>query len=189
MPQQIGYARVSTQDQSPNLQIDALKAAGCDPVLIDQGLSGAKAERPALSRALRRLETGDVLVVWKLDRLGRSLSHLIETVGAIETKGAHFRSLSENIDTTSSGGRLVFHIMGAMAEFERALIVERTKAGMAVAKARGVKMGRKKLLDSIQLKQARMLLENGESVGHVAQGMRVSRSTLQRALRNAGPSI
>lgn len=183
MSRKIGYARVSTLDQNADLQRQALKAAGCEHVYSDEGLSGTDPDRPALARALKKLEKGDVLVVWKLDRLGRSLSHLIETVRALDAKGVHFKSLSESIDTTSAGGKLVFHMMGAMAKFERDLIVERTKAGLAAAKARGVKVGRKKLLTRQQITQARVLLKHGESVGEVATGFRVSRSTLQRALK------
>jgi Enterobacteriaceae phage serine recombinase len=143
----IGYARISTIDQNLNLQLDALKAAGCEHIYEDEGISGANANRPGLSRALKRLSSNDVLVVWKLDRLGRSMRHLIELTTMFDDKGIGFRSLSDAIDTSTPGGKLYFHLMGAFAEFERNLISERTKAGMAAAKARGVKMGRPKKLN------------------------------------------
>ncbi|MGE0853598.1 MAG: recombinase family protein [Hyphomicrobiaceae bacterium] len=177
----IGYARVSTEDQNLDLQRRALAAAGCDQVFEDQ-VSGAVAERPGLAQALKVLGPGDVLIVWKLDRLGRSLSHLIEVIQGLGQKGAGFRSLSENIDTTTAGGRLVFHMMGALAEFERSLIAERTKAGIAAAKARGVHVGRRKAMNAAQLAHARLLIEGGESPSVVARTLKVGRSTLYRAL-------
>src|ERR671917_2418146 len=133
---QIGYARVSTEEQTLNLQLDALHAAGCEQIFTDW-VSGARAERPGLANALGHLREGDTLVVWRLDRLGRSLPHLIETVTALAARGVGFRSLTESIDTTHSGGKLIFHIFGALAEFERDLIRERTRAGLAAARARG----------------------------------------------------
>ncbi len=138
----IGYARVSTQDQTLDLQRDALRAAGCVEIFEDQGVSGVKEARTGLDAALASLEAGDCLVVWKLDRLGRSLRHLIDTLKALSDRGIGFRSIQDAIDTTTAGGRLYFHIMAALAEFERDLISERTKAGMAAAKARGVHVGR-----------------------------------------------
>ncbi len=142
----IGYARISTIDQNPALQIEALKRAGCadQNIFIDEGISGAKAKRPQLDKALKRLRHGDSLIVWRLDRLGRSMRHLIELTSMFEIKGIEFRSLSDSIDTSTAGGKLYFHMMGAFAEFERNLISERTKAGMAAAKARGVHIGRPK---------------------------------------------
>jgi DNA invertase Pin-like site-specific DNA recombinase len=131
----IGYARVSTDEQNLSLQIDALKAVGCEKIFSDQGISGSLASRPNLNRALRTLRPGDKLVVWRLDRLGRSLVNLIQLLDQLGEKGVRFHSLNENIDTTSSGGRLVFHMMAALAEFERTLISERTRAGMAAARA------------------------------------------------------
>jgi DNA invertase Pin-like site-specific DNA recombinase len=178
----IGYARVSTEDQNLDLQRRALKAAGCERICEDK-VSGAVADRPGLAQALGALGPGDVLVVWKLDRLGRSLSHLIEVIQGLGAKGAGFRSLSENIDTTTAGGRLVFHMMGALAEFERSLISERTRAGIGAAKARGVLVGRRKALNSAQLAHARMLLDGGESPSVVARTLKVGRSTLYRALQ------
>jgi DNA invertase Pin-like site-specific DNA recombinase len=132
----IGYARVSTLDQHLHLQEDALKKAGCERIFTDTA-SGAKSERPGLSQVLDALRSGDTLVVWKLDRLGRSLKHLVETVQALSEKEVGFRSLQESIDTTTSGGKLIFHIFAALAEFERDIIRERTNAGLAAARARG----------------------------------------------------
>lgn len=132
----IGYARVSTAEQDTALQTDALRKAGCERI-FDDTVSGAKSERPGLASALAYLRDGDVLVVWRLDRLGRSLPHLIEVIGTLEARGVGFRSLSESIDTTTSGGRLIFHVFGALGQFERDLIRDRTKAGLAAAAARG----------------------------------------------------
>ena len=177
----VGYTRVSTGEQTPDLQRAALTAAGCEQVFEDQ-ISGTVTRRPGLDRALACLGVGDVLVVWRLDRLGRSLPHLIETIRLIGEKGAGFRSLTESIDTTTAGGRLVFHMMGALAEFERALIIDRTRAGMKAAKARGVDVGRKPALNSSQISHARLLIERGESPSAVAQSLKVGRSALYRAL-------
>lgn len=178
----IGYARVSTDDQNLSLQRDALNAAGCERIFEDQGVSGTTRVRLGLDSALAALTNGDVLAVWKLDRLGRSLPHLIETIATLGERGIGFRSLSESIDTGSAGGRLVFHLMGALAEFERALIVERTTAGLKAAKRRGVQLGRRKSLTAAQVAHARLLLDGGERAGAVARSLNVSRSTLYRAL-------
>lgn len=178
----IGYARVSTIDQNPALQLDALKAAGCDRVFTDEGISGGAIKRPALDKALAALKSGDVLIVWKLDRLGRSLSHLIHLTKYFSDSGVGFRSLSESIDTTRAPGRLLFHIMGALAEFERALITERTRAGMASAKQRGAKVGRKPKLSPDQIEHAKKLIDAGESPRHVAKSMGVSTATLYRKI-------
>lgn len=178
----IGYARVSTEDQKLDLQTQALKKAECEVILKDHA-SGVRADRRGLDRALAKLGKGDVLVVWRLDRLGRSLSHLIEVLRGIEAKGAGFISLTENIDTTSAGGRLVFHMMGALAEFERGLIVERTQAGLAAAKAKGTKLGRKPKLTAQQAKHARQLLDGGESASVVARSLGVGRATLYRSIK------
>src|ERR671918_356382 len=141
----IGYARVSTQDQTLNLQKDALKKLGCNKIFTDTA-SGTKEERKGLEDALNYVREGDTLVVWRLDRLGRSLKHLIETISQLDTRKIGFKSLTENIDTTTSGGKLIFHIFGALAEFERNLIRERTTAGLLAARARGKKGGRPKAL-------------------------------------------
>lgn len=136
MPRMIGYARVSTEDQRPELQLDALKAAGCDPIFVEHR-SGADRKRPELTKMLVEAQAGDTVIVWRLDRLGRSLPHLIELIDDLGKRGVGFRSLSEEINTTTAGGRLIFHMMGALAEFERSLIRERTKAGLAAARAMG----------------------------------------------------
>ena len=141
----IGYARVSTQEQTLNLQKDALAKAGCTKIFTDTA-SGAKTERIGLEEALNYVRKGDTLVVWRLDRLGRSLPHLITTMTDLEERGIGFKSLTENIDTTTSGGKLIFHIFGALAEFERNLIRERTTAGLLAARARGRKGGRPKVM-------------------------------------------
>lgn len=177
----VGYARVSTQDQTTALQIDALKAAGCVETHQDR-VSGSVVRRPGLETALASLRPGDVLVVWRLDRLGRSLAHLVELVSELQGRGVGFLSLSDAIDTTSAGGRLVFHIMASLAEFERSLIGERTRAGMAAARARGSMVGRRRALTPAQLDHARLLIERGESPSVVARSLGCGRSTLYRAL-------
>ena len=156
----IGYARISTIDQNLDLQIDALTEEGCEKIYRDEGVSGAKTKRPGLQKALKALKPNDVLVVWKLDRLGRSMRHLIEITSTLEEKQIGFCSLSDAIDTSTPGGKLYFHLMGAFAEFERNLISERTKAGMAAAKARGVRIGRPKKHTE---EQKRALLEFDKS--------------------------
>jgi len=178
----IGYARVSTHDQNLDLQRQVLAAADCGEVFIDQ-VSGTATRRPGLDKALARCEAGDVLVVWRLDRLGRSLSHLIDVIHQLGKREVGFVSLSESIDTTTAGGRLVFHLMGAIAEFERSLIVDRTREGVAAAKKRGTHMGRPVSLTATQVRHARALIDEGESPGSVASGLGVSRSTLYRALK------
>src|ERR687893_767691 len=152
----IGYARVSTQDQTLNLQKDALEKNGCSKIFTDTA-SGAKAERIGLEEALEYVREGDTLVVWRLDRLGRSLKHLIETISQLDTRKIGFKSLTENIDTTTSGGKLIFHIFGALAEFERDLIKERTQAGLEAARERGRRGGRPKVLDERKAAMARAL--------------------------------
>lgn len=148
-PMFIGYARVSTEDQSLALQHDALRAAGCERIFDDK-VSGSKTERPGLLNALDHLRKGDTLVVWRMDRIGRSLKDLIARAEELKEMGVGLKSLQEAIDTTSSGGQLIFHMFGALAEFERGLIRERTQAGLAAARARGRKGGRKKVLDRKQ---------------------------------------
>ena len=181
----IGYARVSTEDQNPDLQLKALKAAGCTKVFVEKA-SGAQRERPELTAALGYARNGDTLVVWKLDRLARSLRQLIETVEGLEARKVGFRSLTEAIDTTTSGGRLVFHIFAALAEFERSIIRERTMAGLAVAKERGARPGRKPSLDADDLAAARALLKKGHlTVNEVARRLGVAPSTLYRHIPSA----
>jgi len=180
----IGYARVSTHDQTPHLQMDALSGAACEKVFVEQA-SGAQRDRPQLLAALdyARDGAGDILVVWKLDRLARSLSQLIETVEALDRRGIGLRSLTEAIDTTSAGGRLVFHLFGAMAEFERELIRERTKAGLVAARARGRVGGRPASLSADDLVAARALLSDPTiTVADVARRLDVAPATLYRHL-------
>lgn len=177
----IGYARVSTDGQDTALQIDALTSAGCVAIHQDQ-VSGSVKKRPGLDAALADLQSGDVLVVWRLDRLGRSLPHLLEVVMELADRGVGFQSLSDSIDTTTASGRFVFHLMASLAEFERSLIGERTKAGMAAAKARGSAIGRRRALTPAQLAHANFLIEKGESPSMVARSMKVGRSTLYRAI-------
>lgn len=180
----IGYARISTDDQSLDLQRDALTRAGCETVFEDCGVSGTTTKRTGLDSALARLGQGDVLVVWKLDRLGRSLPHLIEIIRQLGEQGAGFASLSENIDTTTAGGKLVFHLMGALAEFERTLIVERVNAGIAAAKRRGKHVGRPRKLTPEQISHAREAIENGmQTPSGMAAVLGVDHTTLWRALR------
>lgn len=182
----IGYARVSTDDQTPALQLDALRRAGVTEVFEDRGVSGTARDRPGLQRALAALQPGDVLVVWKLDRLGRSLADLIGLITALGEQGCGFRSLTEEINTTTAGGRLVFHVLGALAEFERSIIKERTRAGLAAAKSRGAQLGRRHSLTSAQIGHARKLIEGGESPASVARSLGVARSTLYRAFAREG---
>jgi len=179
----IGYARASTDDQTPALQLAALKKAGCKTVFKDGGLSGATTKRPALLRCLKKLEPGDALIVWKLDRLGRSLRDLITMLDELKQRGVKFRSLTEHIDTDTPTGRAMWQMIGLLAELERSLISERTRAGVKAAQRRGVKFGRKRKLTPQQLDHARALIEKGE---HDRQGIaelfKVSRTTLYRAL-------
>lgn len=180
----IGYARVSTDEQNLDLQIDALNAAGCKKIFTDNGISGITKERDGLSQALSAvIEKNNTLVVWKLDRLGRSLGFLCELIDELKGQGAGFQSLTDGIDTTTTGGKLVFHIMGALAEFERDLIRERTKAGMKAAKKRGKHIGRPKALSNGQIQHMHELLNNGKTQGEVAELFSVSTNTVGRALK------
>jgi DNA invertase Pin-like site-specific DNA recombinase len=182
----VGYARVSTQDQTLDLQKDALEKTGCTKLFTDTA-SGAKAERKGLEEALAYVREGDTLVVWRLDRLGRSLNHLIETVADLNDRKIGFRSLTESIDTTTSGGKLVFHIFGALAEFERDIIRERTQAGLQAARARGRLGGRRraKALDTPKkVAMARALYaDKSHTVGDICKTLNVSRATLYRYVR------
>lgn len=179
----VGYARVSTDDQDLSLQRDALTAAGCERLFTDI-MSGAKAARPGLAESLEFCRPGDTLIVWRLDRLGRSLTNLIELMTQLGERGIGFRSLTEQIDTTTSGGKLVFHIFGALAEFERELIRERTRAGLAAARARGRQGGRPKKLDSERkVKMAQSLYNDGtHSIDDICRTLEVSRATLYRVV-------
>jgi DNA invertase Pin-like site-specific DNA recombinase len=176
----IGYARVSTHDQTLNLQRDALEKAGCNKLFTDIA-SGEKAERIGLEQALNYVRKGDTLVVWRLDRLGRSLPHLIATMTDLEERGIGFKSLTENIDTTTSGGKLIFHIFGALAEFERNLIRERTLAGLAAARARGRKGGRPKALTPEQRTITQALYDDPQnSITDICRTFKITRFTLYR---------
>lgn len=182
----IGYARVSTVDQTLALQQDALTEAGCEKVFTDTA-SGANAERPGLAQALHFARKGDTLVVWRLDRLGRSLRHLIETVTTLKDRGIHFRSLQEQFDTATSGGKLVFHLFGVLAEFERDLIRERTQAGLSAARARGRVGGRPKVeaLNSprkIQMAKA-LYQDKRHSISDICRTLGVSRTTFYRYMK------
>ena len=178
----IGYARVSTDDQNASLQVDALKKAGCVKVFTDHA-SGSKASRPELDRMLDQLRPRDIVVVWRLDRLGRSLKNLIELVEDVADKGVGFRSLSESIDTTTANGRLFFSIMGALAEFERDLIQERTKAGLLAARARGRIGGRPSVMNAKKIDKARKLYDSRQhTVADIAEMLNVSVATIYRHL-------
>jgi DNA invertase Pin-like site-specific DNA recombinase len=177
----IGYARVSTEDQNLDLQIAALNGAGCTRLFSDHGISGSQFARPGLKCALEALSPGDTLVVWRLDRLGRSLRKLVELIDELGTREIEFFSLTECIDTTSSGGLLIFHVMAALAQFERSLISERTRAGMAAARRRGQHLGRRRSLSPEQCEEARLLLATSP-LKVVAAKFAVHPRTLQRML-------
>lgn len=185
----LGYARVSTDDQNLNLQRDALQAAGCERTFEDMA-SGAKTDRIGLAALMTVLRAGDTVVIWRLDRLGRSLKNLIELVERLEAAKVGLRSLQENIDTTSSGGRLVFHLFGALAEFERNLVRERTLAGLAAARARGRMGGRPKRLDPAKLALAlRLHHEDKHTIKEICQMMGISKSTLYNYLTKADSDV
>ena len=181
----IGYARVSTQEQTLALQQDALQTLGCEPIFTDTA-SGTKTDRPGLDQALHYVRSGDTLVVWRLDRLGRSLKHLIETISQLNERGIGFKSIQENIDTATSGGKLIFHMFGALAEFERDLIRERTQAGLVAARARGRKGGRPRspaLNDDKKVAMAQALYtDKRNTIADICATLRVSRATLYRYL-------
>jgi DNA invertase Pin-like site-specific DNA recombinase len=180
----IGYARVSTEDQNLSLQLDALKVAGCVQVYCDEGVSGAARSRPALKEALKALRPGDTLVTWRLDRLGRSLRHLLDIIEELGTGRIGFCSLQEAMDTTTASGEFAFHILGAMAHFERRIIGERTKAGMASARTRGVRLGRPPKLTSRQIERARrQLAARSADIAGLAARLGVAPVTLARALK------
>ena len=179
----IGYARVSTSDQTLNLQKDALEKIGCAKIFTDT-ISGATTERQGLDAALAYVREGDTLVVWRLDRLGRSLKHLIETITNLNNRKIGFKSITENIDTTTSGGKLIFHIFGALAEFERDIIKERTQAGLYAARARGRLGGRPKALNSKKASIAQALYKDkNNSISDICKTLNISRATLYRYIR------
>ncbi|MCP1469871.1 DNA invertase Pin-like site-specific DNA recombinase [Sphingobium sp. OAS761] len=183
-PTRIGYARVSTGDQDLALQIEALKQAGCAQSFADQGVSGAACERDGLRDALAALEPGHVLVVWKLDRLGRSLRFLLDFIEGLHARGCGFVSLTEGFDTTTNTGKLVFHILAAIGEFERGLISERTRAGMQAARLQGRKAGRPSRLTEQQITEAQRLVSTERRpIADLARDLDVSYDTLRRNLR------
>ena len=179
----IGYARVSTNEQDTQLQIDALNAIGCDRIYQEKQ-SGAKKDRPELQQCLKSLREDDVLIVWKLDRLGRSLQHLIDVVSDLEDRKIGFQSLTENIDTTSPTGKLIFHIFGSLAEFERGLIRERVKAGLEAAKKRGKKFGRPDALDDKAKEMALAMFNGGALKIDIARHFNVTRQTVYSLLKS-----
>jgi DNA invertase Pin-like site-specific DNA recombinase len=179
----IGYARVSTAEQNLDMQIDALKNAGCERIYSDVA-SGTKTERIELKKALEHIREGDVLVAWRLDRLGRSLKHLIHVVSELENRGIGFKSLQENIDTTTNGGKLIFHIFGALAEFEREIIKERTKAGLAAARSRGRLGGRPKKMDDVKIKMAQTLYDKKTvPIKDICMQLGISKGTFYRYVK------
>jgi DNA invertase Pin-like site-specific DNA recombinase len=177
----IGYARVSTDEQNLDLQLQALAAAGCETVFEDQGLSGVTAARPGLRAALERAGEGDTLTVWRIDRLGRSTLHLLQILEQLRSRNVGFQSVMDGIDTNTAAGRMVFSMVGAIAEFERNVISERTKAGMAAARRRGLHVGRPVKLAPQQLVYARRMIVAGESKAHVARSLGVDPATLRRS--------
>ena len=180
----IGYARVSTDDQNLHMQEDALKSAGCEEIYTDVA-SGVKTARPGLHTALSHLRKGDTLVVWKLDRLGRSLTHLIQTIKELNEKGIGFKCLQESIDTTTSGGQLIFHIFGALAQFERELIKERTHAGLKAARVRGRLGGRPSVLNKYKINKLKEHYKKGDlSINEICKLFGITKPTLYRYLRN-----
>lgn len=179
----VGYARVSTQEQTLDLQKDALEKIGCSKIFTDV-ISGAKEERKGLDEALSYVRVGDTLVVWRLDRFGRSLKHLIETIADLNNRKIGFKSIQENIDTTTSGGKLIFHIFGALAEFERDIIREKTNAGLQAARARGRKGGRPKALTDKKAAMAQELYNNKQnSISDICKTLDISRATLYRYVK------
>lgn len=179
----VGYARVSTDEQNLDLQVAALRAQGCQRIYSDQGISGSCRDRPGLDEALAQLAPGAKLVVWKLDRLGRSVPHLITLLDDLARRGVRFHSVTEHIDTSCSGGRLLFHFLSALAEYERSLISERTRAGMAAAKARGAALGRPRRLSAEQAVTALQMVDARHmALPEVAHQLGVHRRTVERAL-------
>lgn len=183
----IGYARVSTQDQHLDLQVNALQSAGCTFIYHDHGVSGVERNRPGLAAAFRRLKAGDTLVVWRLDRLGRSLSHLDKTVKTLRKKKISFHSLTEAIDTGTSTGQLIFHILASVSEFERSLISERTVAGIAAARAKGQSHGRRRSLNDEQsLEVVAAFVEKQQPLSQIAQRFNIHPRTVRRCLIRMG---
>ncbi len=189
MNQRIGYARVSTDDQNLDLQRDALHIAGTQAI-YEEMASGKDGERPELSHCLKALRTGDTLVVWRLDRLGRSLPDLVRIIAELEEKGIGFESITEKIETSSAAGKLVFHVFAALAEFERNLIQERTRAGLAAARARGRSGGRKPKLDARQIREIQRLMSDPNiPVNQIAERYKVSRTTIYKVAPRTAESV
>jgi DNA invertase Pin-like site-specific DNA recombinase len=176
-----GYARVSTNKQDPELQLEPLRQAGCDEIFIDV-MSGKFANRPELDKLLAKLQPGDTLVIWKLDRLGRTVQHLVILINELRARGIHFRSITDAIDTSTNSGRMVFHIFAAIAEFERGLIVERVMAGLEVAHAKGHHGGRTPSLGLEQVVLAKRLAEEGMTISDISRTLGTSRATIYRAI-------
>lgn len=180
----VGYARVSTHEQNVDLQVNALRDAGCEQIFIDQGVSGTKSDRDGLNQAIATLRPGDMLVVRSLDRLGRSLIDLVELVNGLGGRGIEFRSLTENIDSSSSGGRLVFHMMAAFAEFERSIISERTRAGMEAARLRGIHIGRpRQVKHAEKVEIAKAVKEKTLSIRDAAKRYKISTDTVKAIVK------
>lgn len=184
-----GYARVSTGEQNTAMQIDALKAAGCTRIFQDEGISGTMTSRPALDDCLNTLQSGDTLVLWRLDRLGRSLLHLIETVKALGDRGIGVKSLTQDIDTTSRQGKLFFHIVAVLAEYERDQIAERTKAGLDAAKRRGVQLGRGDAITAEQLAAAAAMKAAGKTYSEIGPIIGKRPNSVRKALKRRGLDI
>jgi DNA invertase Pin-like site-specific DNA recombinase len=181
----IGYARVSTGDQTTDQQVDALRSAGCQEVYIEEAMSGSTTSRPQLDRCLQALEPGDTLVVKRLDRLGRSMPHLVSTVHDLAARGIGFNSLEEGINTATAAGELILHIFASLAQFERRLTIERTRDALQAKKRRGEPLGRRPALTPSMVATARKMVAEGESPSRVAHILRVSRSTIYRSLDHA----
>jgi DNA invertase Pin-like site-specific DNA recombinase len=180
----IGYARVSTEDQRLDMQLKSLEVAGCDKVFYDHGISGGKANRPGLEQALRNLVEGDMLIVYKLDRLGRSVLHLADLLARLDNQNVQFWSMTEGINTATPGGKLIYHIFAAVAEFHRDLIRENTRNGLRAARERGAKIGRPRLMSVDDVIEAqRFINQEGRTYLEVAKRFGVSESTLQRGMR------
>ncbi|WP_299732821.1 recombinase family protein [uncultured Tateyamaria sp.] len=180
----VGYARVSTEDQKLDMQLDCLKAAGCDKVFYDHGISGGKADRPGLEEALNHVIEGDMLIVYKLDRLGRSVLHLADLLARLDNQDVQFWSLTEGINTATSGGKLIYHIFAAVAEFHRDLIRENTRNGLRAARERGSRVGRPRLMSIEDIVKAhRWMQQEGQAASQIAKRFHVSESTLYRSVR------
>lgn len=186
----VGYARVSTKDQKLRMQLQGLEAVGCKPIFRDHGISGAKGKRPGLDKALKFLRPGDSLVVFKLDRLGRSVLHLSDLLTRFNNEGIHFCSMSEGINTTTPSGKMVFHVLAAVAEFHRDIIIENTRAGLEAAKASGKRLGPPYKLDIETLVHIHECVMQGHaSVAEMASRHDVSRSTIKRNIERLRPKL